>query len=53
MIVYAGVSGRIEQFVLRVGDIVNPFMRPAGMLIPKDAGRTALYRQGSDKSKLR
>jgi multidrug resistance efflux pump len=42
MIVYAGVSGRIEQFVLRVGDIVNPFMRPAGILIPKEAGRNAL-----------
>ena len=42
MVVYAWVSGRIEQFVLRVGDIVNPFMRPAGMLIPKEAGRSAL-----------
>ena len=35
MVVYAGVDGRIEQFILRVGDIVNPFMRPAGLLIPK------------------
>jgi multidrug resistance efflux pump len=42
MVVYAGVSGRIEQFVLRVGDIVNPFMRPAGILIPRDAGRRTL-----------
>jgi hypothetical protein len=25
-VVYAGVSGRVEQFVLQVGDIVNPFM---------------------------
>ena len=38
-IVYAGVSGRVEQFILRVGDIVNPFMRPGGLLIPEDAGR--------------
>lgn len=37
--VYAGVSGRVEQFILRVGDIVNPFMRPGGLLIPEDAGR--------------
>lgn len=37
--VYAGVSGRVEQFILKVGDIVNPFMRPGGLLIPEDAGR--------------
>lgn len=41
-VVRAGVSGRIEQFTLRVGDIVNPFMRPAGVLIPQEAGRTTL-----------
>ena len=28
----AGVAGRVEQFLLRVGDIVNPMMRPAGIL---------------------
>jgi multidrug resistance efflux pump len=39
-VVRAGVSGQVEQFVLRVGDIVNPLMRPAGVLIPDDAGRT-------------
>ncbi len=38
----AGVSGRVEQFALRVGDIVNPFARPAGILIPAEAGRRAL-----------
>lgn len=42
LVVYAGVSGRIEQFILRVGDIVNPFMRPAGLLIPSDAGRKSI-----------
>lgn len=41
-VVRAGVDGRVEQFVLRVGDIVNPFMRPAGVLIPAGAGRRAL-----------
>lgn len=40
--VYAGVSGRIEQFILKVGDVVNPFMRPGGLLIPTDAGRKSL-----------
>ena len=38
-IVYAGVTGNVEQFILKVGDIVNPFMRPGGILIPEDAGR--------------
>lgn len=40
--VYAGVDGLIEQFTLRKGDIVNPLMRPAGVLIPVEAGRRAL-----------
>jgi multidrug resistance efflux pump len=41
-VIRAGVSGRVEQFALRVGDIVNPFMRPAGVLIPDGAGQRAL-----------
>jgi multidrug resistance efflux pump len=41
-IIRAGVSGRVEQFALRVGDIVNPMMRPAGVLIPEGAGRQGL-----------
>jgi multidrug resistance efflux pump len=41
-IIRAGVSGRVEQFVLRVGDIVNPLMRPAGILIPEGAGQRGL-----------
>jgi multidrug resistance efflux pump len=41
-IVRAGVSGQVEQFALRVGDIVNPFMRPAGILIPEGAGQRSL-----------
>lgn len=41
-VVRAGVSGRVEQFGLRVGDIVNPFMRPAGILIPEGAGQQSL-----------
>jgi multidrug resistance efflux pump len=39
--VRAGVSGRVEQFALRVGDIVSPIMRPGGVLIP-EAGRQSL-----------
>jgi multidrug resistance efflux pump len=40
--VRAGVSGRVEQFFLRVGDIVNPLMRPAGVLIPEGGARRSL-----------
>ncbi|MDQ0512202.1 HlyD family secretion protein [Ancylobacter amanitiformis] len=41
-VVRAGVSGRVEQFVLRVGDLVNPMIRAAGVLIPDNAGRERL-----------
>ena len=41
-VIRAGVSGRVEQFFLRVGDIVNPLMRPAGVLIPEGAGQRGL-----------
>ena len=40
--IYAGVTGRLEQFTLRPGDLVNPIMRPAGILIPSEAGRIGL-----------
>jgi multidrug resistance efflux pump len=32
----------VEQFLLRVGDVVNPLMRPAGILIPEGAGQRSL-----------
>jgi multidrug resistance efflux pump len=41
-LVRASFNGRIEQFTLRPGDIVNPFMRPAGVIIPDEAGRMGL-----------
>ena len=41
-VIRAGVSGRVEQFTLRVGDVVNPLMRPAGVLIPDAAGQRGL-----------
>ncbi len=40
--VRAGVNGRVEQFAVRVGDVVNQLMRPAGVLIPEGAGRSIL-----------
>lgn len=41
-VIRAGVNGRVEQFFLRVGDLVNPMMRPAGILIPDGAGQRGL-----------
>ena len=38
-VIRAGVDGHLEQFALRAGDMVNPAMRSAGILIPNDAGR--------------
>ncbi len=41
-VIRAGVDGRVEQFTLRVGEVVNPMLRPAGFLVPKAEGNTAL-----------
>jgi multidrug resistance efflux pump len=35
MMVYAGTSGTVQQFTLQPGDIVNPILRPAGILVPE------------------
>jgi multidrug resistance efflux pump len=41
-LVRAGVAGSVQQFTLRRGDVVNSMLRPAGVLVPKDAGKVAL-----------
>ena len=43
-VIYAEISGRISQFVLQPGDIVNPLLRPAGIIIPtgEDSGTEAV-----------
>jgi multidrug resistance efflux pump len=41
-LVRAGVDGRVEQFLVRTGDVVNQLMRPAGVLVPEGAGRKSL-----------
>lgn len=41
-VVRAGIAGRVEQFALKVGDFVNPFARPAGLLIPAGGERPTL-----------
>ena len=45
MTVRAGVDGRVDQFVLRVGDVIQPapFLRAAGILIPEIAGQERLF----------
>ena len=40
--VRAGVDGRVEQFLVRPGDLVAQIMRPAGIMIPDEAGRNRL-----------
>ena len=39
-LVVAGTAGMVQQFTLRVGDVVNPMLRPAGILVPE---RRALH----------
>jgi multidrug resistance efflux pump len=38
----AGGDGRVEQFLLRPGDVITTFTRAAGVLIPEGAGRGGL-----------
>lgn len=37
--VVASVDGRLTQFTLRPGDILNPMIRTAGVLVPNNAGQ--------------
>ncbi len=34
-LVTAGTDGIVQQFALRPGDVVNPMLRPAGIMVPK------------------
>ncbi|MFO7856561.1 MAG: HlyD family secretion protein [Paracoccaceae bacterium] len=38
-VVRAGVTGRLEQFTLQVGDLVGPNFRTGGVLVPSESGR--------------
>lgn len=40
MVVYAGITGTVTQFALQPGDIVNPILRPAGILVPDQTDRS-------------
>lgn len=37
-VVYAAISGDLQQFALQPGDIVNPLLRPAGILVASELG---------------
>ena len=41
-LIKAGTDGVLQQFALRPGDILNPMLRPAGILVP-DARVTGLF----------
>jgi multidrug resistance efflux pump len=41
-LVVAGTNGIVQQFALRPGDVVNPMLRPAGVLVP-ESRITGLY----------
>lgn len=41
-LVVAGTDGIVQQFALRPGDVVNPMLRPAGILVP-DRRVTGLF----------
>jgi multidrug resistance efflux pump len=41
-VVRAGVTGTVQQFTLRRGDVVNAMLRPAGVLVPEGAGQGTL-----------
>ncbi|MEP1931358.1 MAG: biotin/lipoyl-binding protein [Hoeflea sp.] len=46
--VIAQVDGTMTQFLLKPGDIVNPILRPAGILVPEVSGKgrlVAAFRQ--------
>ncbi|WP_442579363.1 HlyD family secretion protein [Mesorhizobium sp. ASY16-5R] len=41
-VVRAGVTGVVQQFALRAGDVVNPMIRSAGILVPTENRRVGL-----------
>ncbi|MCG7519383.1 HlyD family secretion protein [Ruegeria sp. Ofav3-42] len=37
--IFAEVDGTVTQFLLKPGDIINPILRPAGILVPETTGQ--------------
>ena len=51
-VVHAGVKGTVAQFTLRPGDVVNPMLRPAGLLIPANAGHVMVAGFGQIEAQI-
>jgi multidrug resistance efflux pump len=51
-LVVAGTHGMLQQFALRPGDIVNPMIRPAGILVPDRSATILLAGFGQIESQI-
>lgn len=51
-LVVAGTNGMLQQFALRPGDVVNPMLRPAGILVPERAATALLGGFGQVESQV-
>jgi multidrug resistance efflux pump len=51
-LVRAGIKGTVAQFTLRPGDVVNPMVRPAGLLIPANAGHVMVAGFGQIEAQI-
>lgn len=47
-VIYASEDGELQQFALQPGDIVNPILRSAGIIVPPEVGAT-IYQAGFDQ----
>ena len=50
--VVAGTHGMLQQFALRPGDIVNPMLRPAGILVPDRSAMALMAGFGQIESQV-
>jgi multidrug resistance efflux pump len=51
-LVVAGTNGILQQFALRSGDVVNPMLRPAGILVPERSATALLAGFGQIESQV-
>jgi multidrug resistance efflux pump len=51
-LVVAGTDGVVQQFALRPGDVVNPMLRPAGILVPESQVTALLAGFGQIESQV-
>jgi multidrug resistance efflux pump len=51
-LVVAGTDGIVQQFALQPGDIVNPMLRPAGILVPERSATALMAGFGQIESQV-